>query len=207
MLQKQTVEPNTLSILNQLMELDTLSSYNLVGGTGLSLLLGHRMSVDLDFFSNEKIENNLIIEELMQVFEDNFVLSSVSKVGVFGFVHQIKVDFVHYPFPILKPIVQQDNIRILSTEDIAAMKIQAILGRSVKKDFFDVSELLRLYSLDEIIAFHKSKYPLQTLHITIPQALIYFEEAEESENPISLNGMTWENVKRYIQNVVNDYLK
>lgn len=189
------------------MELDTLSSYNLVGGTGLSLLLGHRMSVDLDFFSNEKIENNLIIEELMQVFKDNFVLSSVSKVGVFGFVHQIKVDFVHYPFPILKPIVQQDNIRILSTEDIAAMKIQAILGRSVKKDFFDVSELLRLYSLDEIIAFHKSKYPLQTLHITIPQALIYFEEAEESENPISLNGMTWENVKRYIQNVVNDYLK
>lgn len=207
MLQKQTVEPSTFSLLSQLMNLEVLSTYNLVGGTGLSLKLGHRISIDIDLFSKEKIENEVIINCLSETFQNKFVLVSSNKIGVFCKINDIKVDLIHYNFDLINPIEEYENIRITSSEDIAAMKIQAILGRGAKKDFFDLYELLKHFTLAEIINFHKTKYPLQTLNITIPQAITYFEEADESEDPISLRNETWDEVKKGLQKVVNEYLK
>jgi hypothetical protein len=207
MLQKQTVEPSTFSLLSQLMNLEVLSTYNLVGGTGLSLKLGHRISIDIDLFSKEKIENELIINCLSETFQKKFVLISSNKVGIFCKINNIKVDLIHYNFDLINPIEEFENVRIVSSEDIAAMKIQAILGRGVKKDFYDLFELLNQFSLNEIIQFHKLKYPLQTLNITIPQAITYFEEADESEDPISLRNETWDEVKKGLRKVVNEYLK
>ena len=81
---------------------------------------------------------------------------------------------------------------MFSTEDIIAMKVQAILGRGKKKDFWDVAELLQHFSLNDFIEFHKEKYSTQNLLITVPQALTYFADADESEDPISLKNQTWE---------------
>jgi hypothetical protein len=86
------------------------------------------------------------------------------------------------------------------------MKINAILGRGKKKDFWDLYEILHHFSVAEIISFHRKKFPSQMLLISIPQALTYFADAEESEDPVSLNGRTWENIKIYIQNKVKEYL-
>ena len=61
--------------------------------------------------------------------------------------------------------------------------------------------------MTEIIQFHKLKYPLQTLNITIPQALTYFEDADESEDPISLRNYNRDNVKKGLQKAVNENLK
>jgi predicted nucleotidyltransferase component of viral defense system len=101
----------------------------------------------------------------------------------------------------------EDTIRMYSTKDIAAMKIQAILGRGRKKDFWDLAELLKHYTLEQIIDFYSAKFPSQQLLISVPQAITYFADAEESENPVSLKGQTWETVKKIIQQKVNDYLK
>ena len=87
------------------------------------------------------------------------------------------------------------------------MKIQAILGRAKKKDFWDLAQLLERYSVSEIISYYSKKFPSQQLLISIPQAITYFDEAEESEDPISLKDQTWESVKKIIQQKVNDYLK
>ncbi|HCP93912.1 MAG TPA: hypothetical protein DIU05_07765 [Bacteroidetes bacterium] len=92
------------------------------------------------------------------------------------------------------------------TDDIVAMKMNALLGRAKKKDFWDVAELLKHYSIAKMVELHKKKYPSQMLLISVPQALIYFNEAEESEDPISLNGQTWESVKKTIRAAVRDYL-
>lgn len=96
---------------------------------------------------------------------------------------------------------------MFSIEDMITMKVQAILGRGRKKDFWDIAELLHHYSIDEFINFHKEKYSSQNLLITVPQALTYFSDAEESEDPISLKKQTWDSVKRFISAKVNDYLK
>ncbi len=87
------------------------------------------------------------------------------------------------------------------------MKVQAILGRGKKKDFWDIAELLHHFSVEDFIRFHKGKYATQNLFITAPQAMIYFDDAEESEDPISLKGQTWSNVKHTIQKKVSAYLK
>lgn len=86
------------------------------------------------------------------------------------------------------------------------MKINAILGRGAKKDFFDIFEMLQHHSLKQLIDWYYEKYPKQILLISIPQALIYFADAEESEDPVSLNGQNWQTVKAYIEKQVRDFL-
>jgi hypothetical protein len=87
------------------------------------------------------------------------------------------------------------------------MKIQAILGRGKKKDFWDLHELLKHYSLQQIMDWHKQKYPNQMLAISIPHAITYFVDADESETPVSFKKQTWEGVKKDISRVVSDYLR
>lgn len=86
------------------------------------------------------------------------------------------------------------------------MKINAILGRGEKKDFYDLYELLQHHNLSQIIEWYYEKYHKQIIAISIPQALIYFDDAESSENPISLHNLTWENVKKIIKDKVREYL-
>lgn len=116
------------------------------------------------------------------------------------------MDLVRHPHTIIRPIREIDGIRIFSDEDIVAMKVQAVLGRARKKDFWDISQLLELYSVEDFVRWHREKYSRQNLLITVPQAITYFAEAEEDEDPQSLKGQTWESIKDSIQEKVREYL-
>lgn len=94
-----------------------------------------------------------------------------------------------------------------SNNDIGAMKIQAMLGRGKKKYFWDLHEMLKHYSLQQLIDWHKEKYPSQMLAISIPNAITYFVDADQSETPVSFKGQTWEQIKKSISQTVSDYLK
>lgn len=85
------------------------------------------------------------------------------------------------------------------------MKVQAILGRGKKKDFWDVAELLNHYSIEDFINFHKEKYSTQNLFITVPHAITYFADADESEDPISLKNQNWDSIKTFINMKVREY--
>ncbi|MBK8737779.1 MAG: nucleotidyl transferase AbiEii/AbiGii toxin family protein [Saprospiraceae bacterium] len=208
MLYTQTVEPGTFALLKQLLDMPELASFSLVGGTALSLVYGHRISIDLDLFSDIKFDQNIVINALRQKFTEGFIYEGEFKhFGIFCFVENVKVDLVPYIHPLIRPIQVIDGIRMFSLEDIAAMKIQAILGRGKKKDFWDIAELFKHFKLKEIIAFYKEKFPSQMLLISIPQALSYFDDADESEDPISINGMDWDQVKDVIRTNVSEYLK
>jgi Nucleotidyl transferase AbiEii toxin, Type IV TA system len=208
MLHLETVESDTFSVLKQLMEMPELQDFSLVGGTALSLLYGHRMSVDLDMFSNKPFDNNVITQALEKKFGDSFDNKSTNpRFGIFCFVNEVKIDIVRFPHPFIRPEVTIDGIRMFSTEDIIAMKVQAILGRGKKKDFWDIAELLKHFPISDFIKFHKEKYTTQNLIITVPQAITYFADADDSEDPISLKNQTWESVKDFIQKKVSAFLK
>ncbi len=182
--------------------------FSLVGGTALSLLYGHRMSVDLDLFSDKPFENSNIIAAVKKKFKDKFVTEEKQvRFGIFGFIDDVKIDLVRHPHPLIRPLQTIDDIRMFSTEDIIAMKVQAILGRGKKKDFWDIAELLQHYTIPDFIQFHKEKYTTQNLLITVPQAITYFNDAEESEDPVSFKKQTWDNVKKFISSKVSDYLR
>ena len=88
-----------------------------------------------------------------------------------------------------------------------AMKIAAIMKRVVKKDFWDIAELLNHYTVEEFISYYTKKYPSQQLLVSVPFALTYFIDTEESEDPISIKGQTWKTVKKSIQKKVSEYLR
>jgi len=208
MLHTKTVEPGTLSLLKDLMEIPSLQPFSLVGGTALSLRYGHRSSVDLDLFYHEKFDSTLIEEELNGNFGDDYFTEGGHKnFGIFCYIKKIKVDIVYFPHLPIAPFEIEKGIRFYSSADIAAMKIQAILGRGKKKDFWDLHELLNHYSLQQIMNWHKQKYPNQMLAISIPNAITYFVDADESETPVSFKKQTWEGVKKDISRVVSDYLR
>ncbi len=116
------------------MALPALQPFSLVGGTALSLRYGHRTSIDLDLFYHLKFDQPTIIEELEKYFNSRFVYKlQHTQFGIFCFIDNIKVDLVYFPHLPIADIEEEENIRFYSSADIAAMKIQAILGRAQKK--------------------------------------------------------------------------
>jgi predicted nucleotidyltransferase component of viral defense system len=207
MLQLSAIEPGTLALLKELMTLPELQNFSLVGGTALALKYGHRKSIDLDLFASEDFNN----EKIAAVIERHFPTFTYQRlnnpIGIFGFINNIKVDFVkHHYYPLIEPVTGTDGIRITGDKDIIAMKINAILRRAVKKDFWDLAELLQHYSLNECIDFYNEKFENQLLAISIPKAISYFDDAEESEEPVSLKNQTWDSVKKIIQKSIRKYL-
>jgi hypothetical protein len=189
------------------MEIDELLSFSLVGGTALSLRFGHRSSIDIDLFIHEKFDIPNIILTLERKFGNRFSYKKQhTQFGIFGFIDEVKVDIVYYPHMLINHIETLQKVRMYSNADIAAMKIQAILGRGKKKDFWDLHELLQHYTLQQIIEWHQQKFPSQMLAISIPHAITYFVDAEESETPVSFKNQTWEGVKKFISQTVSDYL-
>ena len=208
MLHYHTVEPITLALLRELQAISILESFSLVGGTALSLKYGHRISVDIDLFSEDDFDKDLVVEILIRKFGNRFIPEiNHAKWAIFCYIDNIKVDIVSYKHKLIRPVHIEEDIKMYSSEDIIAMKFNAVLGRGRKKDFWDICELLKVYTLVEMLAFHHEKFPQQMLLISIPNALTYFADADESEDPISLKGQTWESVKKVISQKVSDYLK
>lgn len=208
MLHTETIEPNTFSILEELLELPALKDFSLVGGTALSLLYGHRKSVDLDLFSSSSFKNETVVAALKKKFSHKLMMETKPPhFGIFCFIDGVKVDLVRHPHPLIRPIVIHEGIRMFSPEDIIAMKVQAVLGRGKKKDFWDIAELLNHFTVKDFINFHKEKYSTQNLLITVPQAITYFADAEDDGAPVSLKKQTWDGIKKIINRKVSDYLK
>jgi predicted nucleotidyltransferase component of viral defense system len=189
------------------MNIPELSSFSLVGGTALSLKYGHRGSIDLDLFSIQDFDREKTGALLQDIFQNNFAYTGTrSKWGVFCAIENVKVDIVYFPHQLIKPIDQYDELRLYSDDDLIAMKVNAILRRGTKKDFWDIAELLKHYPLQKMIDCYYKKFPTQMLYIGIPHALTYFEDAHNSDPPMSFNGQTWESIQQFIKKQVRDFL-
>lgn len=206
MLHKRAVDPELLSILIKLQAHPALSNFALAGDSALALKYGHRISVDLDLFG--KGDTNEIFLALDELFGGEIQYEDVpGQWAVFCYIKGIKVDIIPYDRPLVYPLESIEGIRLFSSQDILAMKINAILGRGSKKDFWDLYELMQHYKLEEITTFYQQKFPKQRLLISIPQAITYFDDADLSPAPISLKDQDWESIKIFIQEKVRNYLK
>ncbi|MBU3659464.1 MAG: nucleotidyl transferase AbiEii/AbiGii toxin family protein [Flavobacteriales bacterium] len=200
MLQLQTVKPDTLELLKSLMEKEYLHSFVLVGGTALALQMGNRESIDLDLFSTADFSSNEILSALLNDYQ--IVVNNQQTQTLISTINQVKVDFIKFHYPFIRPFVTIENIRMASIEDIAAMKLDAITGRGSKKDFYDLYFLLQHYSIDDLFSFYSEKYPHQT-SFHVMRSLLYFDDAEIQPNPIVFNkSITWELVKQKISSTI-----
>lgn len=202
MLQEKAVAPRLLELLKYLMQQPELNRFVLVGGTALALQFGHRESVDADLFGPQPLDELDFSGILAQFGEVNLLKKSKS-IEVYQ-VDSIKVDVVNYRYKLLKPIMEEEHIRMASPEDIAAMKLSAIAGRGSKKDFIDLYFLMNHFSLDEMMRFYKEKYS-DGSEFAVMKSLTYFEDADSEAMPKMFENVEWEAIKQTILLNANHY--
>ena len=203
MLSIQTVYPNTLELLKSLASQPELAQTRLVGGTALALQYGHRQSIDLDFFGILPEDKEELVEMTKRV--GNVLVTNRSKMILQTVINQIKVDFVDYSrYKWIDEPVMGDGFVLASDKDIAAMKVNAIIGRGTRKDFIDLYVLLQHYSLLEIMAFYKQKYPEFSEYRAL-LSMTYFEDAEMQDMPKMFIDTSWDSMKSTIIEAVKAY--
>lgn len=196
MLHLETVKPDTLGLLKELMALPMLSPLNLAGGTSLALQIGHHVSVDLDLFGSHQIPHENILNEIATIAEPTVYTNSRSILVVK--MRDVKVDFVNYKYPLLEPLVEVHGLRLLSKRDIGAMKMNAITGRGKKRDFYDLYFLLKHFDFQTLVDSFCEKYPEGSAWL-LAKSITYFEDADADETPEVSQKVAWEEVKQKIK--------
>jgi predicted nucleotidyltransferase component of viral defense system len=193
MLQHQAVAPRTLRLLETICAIPELSGFNLAGGTALALRIGHRISVDLDFFGDKNFSTEEILD-LMAGEKPISIISQHKNILILN-VQNVKVDFVSYQYPLIaKPIVE-GVIRMLATSDIAAMKLAAIAGRGRKRDFYNLYFMLKEFSMKQMIDFYNQKFH-DGSEMMVARSLTFFDDADTDEIPrMFAPTVSWEEIK------------
>ncbi len=200
MLHLTTVNAETYELLQKLSSLEILSTkFALAGGTSLALQIGHRQSIDLDFFSPEtfNIREAEIVLSSTPSLKFQFINSNSRM--LFCYINNIKCDFVNEPATLINPFTKIEAINYFSVEDIAAMKMHTICGRGKKKDFFDIYALLELYSWKELVQLFQKKYGEDQLYF-LWRSIIYFDDADNDPEIKGIKPFTknWEEIKEII---------
>ncbi len=206
MLQFQTVNPPCLALLKELMSLKELKDFRLAGGTALSLRLGHRISIDLDLFTNQLFEVSEFITYLKTHFKERIQIGGNNKYGVFTSIDHIKVDFLYSYEKFINNEDAYADLRIASIEDIGAMKIHAAASRTSKKDYYDVFELLNVYTFADLIDFYSKMYPNHDIASAL-KSLSDFNEADLDEDPASLRSINWDVIKDKLSTEIRNYVR
>ena len=193
MLYKETIEPKTLELLINLLKEPLLSTFNLVGGTALALHLGHRKSIDLDFFTSESFDLEEV--KMMLIKKYDFKVSYSRSQTLKGFINGIKVDFIKFDYPHLYNCEIIDDVRLESIPDIIAMKLLSITDNGSRiKDFIDIAYLSSQFSLDEMLQFFVMKITNSNIIMPI-KALTYFDDIDFNESIVMLyNDFDWDKI-------------
>lgn len=206
MLHTKTVTRETLKLLKELMADPSLREFSLVGGTALSLYLGHRKSIDLDLFRKDSFSASALSQYLKEKynFQEDFQDNNTLK----GFINNVKIDCITHKYENVKTINTIEKIRLYSLEDIAAMKLNAIADNGTRlKDFVDIACLSTTMSLNEMLESYQKKYP-NTNAMRALRGLTY--HADIIHEPIDLiNGeYNWKKVSKRIDEMIkNDTTK
>jgi len=205
MLYWNTVSEQLKQTLLTLMQAEILKDYRLVGGTALSLYLGHRMSVDIDLFTDSdnygKTDYNKVEQYLKETFP--YVSGDFGSEPVFGKSYLVgedkenvvKVDIYYASEPFFSELIESDDVRLASVDEIIAMKVDVVQRGGRKKDFWDLHELLDRFSIDQMIALHAKGYEWTHDEKLILENFTEFHRADEDFDPICLKGKEWAFIK------------
>lgn len=186
---------NALAILGKS---DLLKTSYMAGGSSLALQLGHRMSLDFDFFDEKNFDPQTVkigLEKIGQYIGS--VQTADTMVGTFN---GVKFSLFPYDYPPIAPTKEFAGIQLASCEDIAAMKLVAITDRGEKKDYVDLYFLAKQFSFEQMFELYDKKYQLFAQNkLTLLKSMQYFVDADDSDMPEMLIETSWEDVKHFMQ--------
>ena len=212
----ETVSPLLRETLDILMTEKLFCPFRLVGGTNLSLRYGHRLSVDIDLFTDVEY-GSLDFRSFEQFLREHFpfyACSDTTSIVAFGRGYYIgrsaedciKLDLM-YSDPFLENPEVIDNVRMAGIKDIIAMKMNVVSRGGRKKDFWDLHFLLGEYTLANMFRFHARRYEWEHNPEELLDRFTDFTEADQSPDPVCLLGKKWDEIKLDLVTAVDEYLE
>jgi hypothetical protein len=183
-----------------------LQDFFMVGGTALSLLIGHRISVDVDLFT----EKDFNAGSLKQYLEQGYQMTDAKTIGngVFGFIDNVKIDIIAHKYPLIKPLEIIEGIRMSSLEDIGAMKLNAIVVSGNRlKDFVDMYYLLEHKPFRFLGKAYEQKYPNVNTQLA-GNSLLHFNDIDHAVSIKLTKGLLeWKKVDKRLHRAVYNPMK
>jgi hypothetical protein len=181
--------------------------FYLAGGTAAALHLGHRISVDLDFFGPEPFDSAQLAAQLSDL--GKFRLERLAEDTLLGELRGIRISFFRYRYPLIAEPVSVLGITVASLEDLAAMKLDAISRRGTRRDFIDLYFSAQSgLTLPEALQWYQRKYAGLNLNLVhLVKSLAYFADAEADPMPQMLVDLSWDEVKRFFEREARSLFK
>jgi hypothetical protein len=189
-----------ISVLKSLGGQMSAMGFYLAGGTALAIHLSHRISVDLDWFTPNSFADGMILAQSLRNSNIDLDIEQVSSGTLHGSVKGVRVSFLQYQYPLLKPLEQWNEMScpLASLEDLACMKLSAIAQRGARKDFCDIYALgKKAFSLSQMLGFYQKKFSIRDIG-SVLYGLVYFDDAESERMPRMLLDVGWREIKNTI---------
>jgi hypothetical protein len=202
----EVLSASQLKVLARLGPVMSENGFYLGGGTAVALRLGHRKSVDLDWFREGKIQDSMRLSSELMGEVPEFKILSVSKGTLNASISGVKCSFMEYRYPLLASVekMAKCNCDIASLDDLACMKLSAVAQRGSKKDFVDVYALCAKHRpLLKLFELYQRKYETEDVaHVLF--SLSYFGDAENGRMPVMLWDTDWKNIKESLRGWLSD---
>jgi len=193
------------AVVKLLKRTDLLDGWILAGGTALALQLGHRISVDLDFFRHEDFQVAPLRQALAHL--GKLEVPSMATDTLHCRLDDIRLTFLRSEVPFLHEPVPYRGLHLADVRDIAAMKVIAVAGRGAKKDFIDLYAYLEAgASFPDLMAVVQQRYrdtDFNVMHLL--RSLVYFDDAEAEPMPKMLSKASWPEIRRRLEREVRDW--
>ena len=196
----EVLEAAQAAVLARMGAAMTREGFCLANGTAVALHLGHRRSVDLDWFTSSALEDPL---QLRKRTEGTLVMTDVEtqRGTLHARVDGVRVSFIEYRYPLLREAepLGDTGARVAALDDLAAMKLAAVAQRGTRRDFVDVHALAtRFRPLADMLGFYRKRYGVtDTAHVLY--GLSYFDDAEAERMPDMLVPADWTAIKAAIR--------
>lgn len=179
--------------------------FYLAGGTALALILGHRDSLDFDFFCPQNFDTKALFEKMRQLLADHSLIIIAEEKNTLTLLvdNSIKISLFAYSYLFLNPLLEEKDLALASLEDIACMKLSAIVSRATMKDYVDIYFILKKITLAELLEKVKKKMPELDITLVL-KSLVYFEDV--LEEPLMFRGtnmVSFAEVKKQLKKKVS----
>lgn len=191
------LDETQLGILQKNGKCFTDADFYLAGGTALTIYLGHRRSVDFDWFTPSNIPDPMQLAQSLRDAGLEFKTENVGTGTLYGSLANIRMSFIEYHYPLLEPLQlwEDCNCNLASLDDLACMKLAAVAQRGLRKDLIDVYSLIKEYKpLPKLLSLFMRKYQTDNV-IPVLMGLVYFKNAESEPDPL-LWSVSWSEVKK-----------
>jgi hypothetical protein len=192
----EVLDEKVVATLRRLRDHSVLAPFYLAGGTGLALRLGHRRSIDLDFFTSENFSEDALLQKVQNL--PGFSLVTKAAGTLHTNIGGTKASFLLFGYPLLFPAGEFLGVAVADPRDIACMKVSAIAGRGTRRDFVDLHALAQESGLRQLLDWFEKKYAAASYSMPhVLKSLTYFDDAEKDPPPDALVPLSWEEVKAF----------